>query len=128
MITAPREVVHTWQEEASRLLHATRTPDLPPAVMETLYHASVILLSSAINATPGGVELFSGGLAGLYEEIRAAQRNTGGARTCPRPDKDGTPHKCSCPAGDAAACAQIAYDIAAAVQPAGDNGCEGGAA
>jgi hypothetical protein len=79
MITAPREVVHTWQEESARLLDATRTPGLPPAVMETLFHASVILLSSAINATKDGPEMFAGGLVALHDEIRAAQRQTGGA-------------------------------------------------
>jgi hypothetical protein len=79
MISAPREVVHTWQEESARLLHATKTPDLPPAVRETLAHAAVILLSSAINATKDGPELCAGRVVEIHEELRAAQRQTGGA-------------------------------------------------
>jgi hypothetical protein len=108
-ITAPAAVVHTWREEAARVLDAAQRPTDPKLVaavaacprevgelvahlVGVLVHAHGILLGSAINATPGALDLLAAGLLDLLDEHLAEQERD--------PDRE----------------------------VAGDDGCEGGAA
>lgn len=150
MIVAPDAVIHTWREEAERLLAASKRPadpalldalrfipreveELVVYLSEALAHASGILLGSAVNATPGGPEMLRNGLKALVDEVAAEQARDHGLELdgpCPIPEFDGSPHECTCGPEGRRTCTRLRYDIDldARLATAGDDGCEGGRA
>lgn len=113
-IVAPPEVIHTWQEESSRLLAAARRDGLPSTVVEVLNHAAGIFLMSAINATPGAPALFRSGLKRLVDEVTREQAAGGDPGTvCPVPMEDGLPFACGCGEQGRRTCADAAFDAGA---------------
>lgn len=118
MIIAPSATVSAWRNESARLLAVSKTSGLAPAVVEALYHASGILLASAVNATPGGPEMFATGLAALAKEVAAEQeadlsREAAGEEgvPCPIPEPGGQPRCCGCGPVGRAGCAAVAREI-----------------
>ena len=118
MITAPAATVSAWRNESARLLDVSRTPGLPGPVVEALYHASGILLASAINAAPGSPEMFAVGLAALAKEVAAEQEKDLAAeargeagQNCPVPEPDGSPRRCGCGPDGVAGCSRVAWQI-----------------
>lgn len=118
MITAPLATVSAWRNESARLLAVSKTPGLGPEVVEALYHASGILLASAVNATPGGPEMFATGLAALAKDVAAEQEKDLAAaargeagQNCPVPEPDGSARRCGCGAAGVEGCTKVAYEI-----------------
>lgn len=118
MITAPAATVSAWRNESARLLDVSKTPGLGPDVVEALYHASGILLASAVNATPGGPEVFATGLAALAKEVAAEQQRDLAAESvgeagqvCPIPEPDRSERRCGCGPAGVAGCSRVAWQI-----------------
>jgi hypothetical protein len=140
VIVADDQVVRSWKQAAGRSLHAAARP-LDPAVREALAagasrdvaelvayladalaHAAGILLASVANARPGAALDMVDGLQALVDEVTAAQ-------ACPIPDPGGAQYRCRCTGDGRRACAEVAFDVGVGrITPAGDDGCEGGAA